>query len=61
LQWYGKYLFFVCLVLNSVCTSLCQAYTCSHYICPICSKSLGDMSVRLKWFIFSVCSSMMLL
>eukprot|EP00257_Ricinus_communis_P020353 XP_015579561.1 zinc finger protein BRUTUS [Ricinus communis] len=22
-----------------------QAYTCSHYICPICSKSLGDMSV----------------
>ncbi|KAK7407514.1 hypothetical protein VNO78_09467 [Psophocarpus tetragonolobus] len=22
-----------------------QAYTCSHYICPICSKSMGDMSV----------------
>ncbi|KAK6921197.1 Zinc finger, CHY-type [Dillenia turbinata] len=22
-----------------------QAYTCSHYICPICSKSLGDMAV----------------
>ncbi|XP_047306955.1 zinc finger protein BRUTUS-like [Impatiens glandulifera] len=22
-----------------------QAYTCTHYICPICSKSLGDMSV----------------
>ncbi|XP_031741004.1 zinc finger protein BRUTUS isoform X4 [Cucumis sativus] len=22
-----------------------QAYTCSHYICPICSKSLGDMTV----------------
>lgn len=25
--------------------SSCQAYTCSHYICPICSKSMGDMSV----------------
>ncbi|GAV65874.1 Hemerythrin domain-containing protein/zf-CHY domain-containing protein/zf-RING_2 domain-containing protein [Cephalotus follicularis] len=22
-----------------------QAYTCSHYICPICSKSMGDMAV----------------
>ncbi|KAK1325947.1 hypothetical protein QJS10_CPA01g01509 [Acorus calamus] len=22
-----------------------QAYTCSHYTCPICSKSLGDMAV----------------
>ncbi|GMY18394.1 zinc finger protein BRUTUS-like [Fagus crenata] len=22
-----------------------QAYTCSHYICPICCKSLGDMAV----------------
>ncbi|KAI9113843.1 hypothetical protein K1719_015094 [Acacia pycnantha] len=22
-----------------------QAYTCSHYACPICSKSLGDMAV----------------
>ncbi|KAG5521546.1 hypothetical protein RHGRI_033946 [Rhododendron griersonianum] len=22
-----------------------QAYTCTHYICPICSKSLGDMAV----------------
>ncbi|KAL0538735.1 hypothetical protein IC582_022892 [Cucumis melo] len=22
-----------------------QAYTCSHFICPICSKSLGDMTV----------------
>ncbi|KAI4331498.1 hypothetical protein MLD38_029683 [Melastoma candidum] len=22
-----------------------QAYTCSHYSCPICSKSLGDMAV----------------
>ncbi|KAL5726400.1 hypothetical protein ACHQM5_009446 [Ranunculus cassubicifolius] len=22
-----------------------QAYTCSHYTCPICSKSLGDMGV----------------
>ncbi|GAV75718.1 Hemerythrin domain-containing protein/zf-CHY domain-containing protein/zf-RING_2 domain-containing protein [Cephalotus follicularis] len=23
-----------------------QAYTCSQYTCPICSKSLGDMAVR---------------
>ncbi|KDO45342.1 hypothetical protein CISIN_1g000878mg [Citrus sinensis] len=22
-----------------------QAYTCSHYTCPICSKSLGDMAI----------------
>lgn len=22
-----------------------QAYTCSHYTCPICCKSLGDMAV----------------
>ncbi|KAL0920192.1 hypothetical protein M5K25_009312 [Dendrobium thyrsiflorum] len=22
-----------------------QAYTCSHYTCPVCSKSLGDMAV----------------
>ncbi|KAK6252682.1 hypothetical protein QUC31_014402 [Theobroma cacao] len=22
-----------------------QAYACSHYICPICSKSMGDMAV----------------
>ncbi|KAG6707158.1 hypothetical protein I3842_06G018200 [Carya illinoinensis] len=22
-----------------------QAYTCSHYVCPICSKSLGDLAV----------------
>ncbi|KAK4423546.1 Zinc finger protein BRUTUS [Sesamum alatum] len=22
-----------------------QAYACAHYICPICSKSMGDMSV----------------
>ncbi|KAJ3695692.1 hypothetical protein LUZ60_001069 [Juncus effusus] len=22
-----------------------QAYTCSHYTCPICTKSLGDMAV----------------
>ncbi|KAL5748875.1 hypothetical protein ACOSP7_025918 [Xanthoceras sorbifolium] len=22
-----------------------QAYTCSHYTCPICSKSLGDMTI----------------
>lgn len=24
-----------------------QAYACTHYICPICSKSMGDMSVRM--------------
>ncbi|KAI9089665.1 hypothetical protein K1719_028958 [Acacia pycnantha] len=23
-----------------------QAYTCSHYACPICSKSLGDMAIH---------------
>lgn len=22
-----------------------QAYTCSHYTCPLCSKSMGDMTV----------------
>ncbi|KAK8470487.1 hypothetical protein PHAVU_004G156022 [Phaseolus vulgaris] len=26
-------------------SSCFQAYTCSHYTCPICSKSLGDMAV----------------
>ncbi|CAN0876194.1 Zinc finger protein BRUTUS [Linum grandiflorum] len=26
-------------------SSCFQAYTCSHYVCPICSKSMGDMSV----------------
>ncbi|RZB91645.1 Zinc finger protein BRUTUS isoform C [Glycine soja] len=26
-----------------------QAYTCSHYICPICSKSMGDMSDGTVW------------
>ncbi|KAH6799025.1 hypothetical protein C2S51_035509 [Perilla frutescens var. frutescens] len=26
-------------------SSCFQDYTCSHYICPICSKSLGDMQV----------------
>ncbi|CAN0903475.1 Zinc finger protein BRUTUS-like At1g74770 [Linum grandiflorum] len=25
-----------------------QDYTCNHYICPICSKSLGDMKVYFK-------------
>lgn len=33
-----------------------QAYTCSHYICPICSKSLGDMTVWMNnmiWIIWS--------
>jgi hypothetical protein len=27
-----------------------QAYTCSHYTCPICSKSLGDMAVSFLCF-----------
>lgn len=26
-------------------TLVFQAYTCSHYTCPICGKSLGDMGV----------------
>ncbi|CAL1368023.1 unnamed protein product [Linum trigynum] len=25
-----------------------QDYTCNQYICPICSKSLGDMKVYFK-------------
>lgn len=29
-------------LMHSACF---QDYTCSHYICPICSKSLGDMQV----------------
>lgn len=29
-------------VMHSACF---EAYTCSHYTCPICSKSLGDMTV----------------
>ncbi|KAK4489831.1 hypothetical protein RD792_000475 [Penstemon davidsonii] len=29
-------------LMHSACF---QEYTCSHYICPICSKSLGDMQV----------------
>lgn len=32
--------------------SLMQAYTCSHYTCPICSKSLGDMAVRTSFLSF---------
>ena len=27
-----------------------QAYTCSHYTCPICCKSLGDMAVSYITF-----------
>ncbi|KAG8379106.1 hypothetical protein BUALT_Bualt07G0053600 [Buddleja alternifolia] len=30
---------------HSMHSSCFQDYTCSHYICPICSKSLGDMQV----------------
>ncbi|KAF5764015.1 putative transcription factor C2H2 family [Helianthus annuus] len=29
-----------------------QAYACTHYICPICSKSMGDMSVSDCFFIY---------
>ncbi|EOA34392.1 hypothetical protein CARUB_v10021919mg [Capsella rubella] len=29
-------------------SSCFQEYTCSHYTCPICSKSLGDMQVYFK-------------
>ncbi|KAL6010845.1 hypothetical protein ACLOJK_001287 [Asimina triloba] len=29
-------------LMHSACF---QVYTCSHYTCPICSKSMGDMSV----------------
>ncbi|KAL8531722.1 hypothetical protein ACS0TY_008353 [Phlomoides rotata] len=25
-----------------------QAYACTHYVCPICSKSMGDMSVYFE-------------
>ncbi|ESQ34905.1 hypothetical protein EUTSA_v10006659mg [Eutrema salsugineum] len=32
-------------VMHSTCF---QEYTCSHYICPICSKSLGDMQVYFR-------------
>ncbi|XP_047955559.1 zinc finger protein BRUTUS-like At1g74770 isoform X1 [Salvia hispanica] len=29
-------------------SSCFQVYTCSHYTCPICSKSLGDMQVYFR-------------
>ncbi|EEF52103.1 zinc finger protein BRUTUS-like At1g18910 [Ricinus communis] len=32
-------------LMHSTCF---QEYTCTHYICPICSKSLGDMQVYFK-------------
>ncbi|XP_010416333.1 PREDICTED: uncharacterized protein LOC104702205 [Camelina sativa] len=32
-------------LMHSTCF---QEYTCSHYTCPICSKSLGDMQVYFK-------------
>lgn len=38
---------FIALNRNTCCFSgHFQAYTCSHYTCPICGKSLGDMAVR---------------
>lgn len=32
-------------LMHSICF---QEYTCSHYTCPICSKSLGDMKVYFE-------------
>ncbi|KAG7659586.1 Zinc finger CHY-type [Arabidopsis suecica] len=32
-------------LMHSTCF---QEYTCSHYTCPVCSKSLGDMQVYFK-------------
>ncbi|CAH8391101.1 unnamed protein product [Eruca vesicaria subsp. sativa] len=32
-------------VMHSACF---QEYTCSHYTCPVCSKSLGDMQVYFR-------------
>lgn len=32
-------------LVSNTCAIMFQAYTCSHYICPICSKSMGDMAV----------------
>ncbi|XVF54236.1 hypothetical protein PTKIN_Ptkin05aG0164300 [Pterospermum kingtungense] len=32
-------------LMHSVCF---QDYTCTHYTCPICSKSLGDMQVYFR-------------
>lgn len=32
-------------LMHSACF---QEYTCTHYTCPICSKSLGDMQVYFK-------------
>jgi zinc finger-like protein len=38
---WGKF----CLILIDLIL-LFQAYTCTHYTCPICCKSLGDMTVN---------------
>ncbi|KAH8491823.1 hypothetical protein H0E87_021430 [Populus deltoides] len=35
-------------------SSCFQAYTCSHYTCPICCKSLGDMAVRAQFLVIVV-------
>ncbi|XVE54866.1 hypothetical protein DITRI_Ditri03aG0117000 [Diplodiscus trichospermus] len=32
-------------MMHSICF---QEYTCTHYTCPICSKSLGDMQVYFR-------------
>jgi zinc finger-like protein len=33
-----------------------QAYTCSHYTCPICCKSLGDMAVSYIFILSPIVS-----
>ncbi|KAL5747354.1 hypothetical protein ACOSP7_024352 [Xanthoceras sorbifolium] len=33
---------------HSMHSACFQVYTCTHYTCPICSKSLGDMQVYFK-------------
>ncbi|KAF5459796.1 hypothetical protein F2P56_019714 [Juglans regia] len=38
-----------CLPCGHVMHSTCfRDYTCSHYTCPICSKSLGDMQIYFR-------------
>ncbi|KAG6475655.1 hypothetical protein ZIOFF_064884 [Zingiber officinale] len=41
----AKYFCSICKFFDDERFSCFQAYTCSHYTCPVCSKSLGDMAV----------------
>lgn len=53
--WFPSPSFVLLLLITAwILSSLlwCQAYTCSNYICPICSKSLGDMAVRTFLHVF---------